>query len=266
MAERSSDIAVATGPALVSIVIPCCGMLEYTKLCVPSVLRHSRPPIELIFLDVGSLDGTVEYLAGLRDGLRESVRVEVCRAATDLDIGTACQEALRRAQGAFVCLLNNDTVVSPGWLEALTELAGLKREHGLAGPMSNYAAPPQRVETVPYRAGPKKGWRPGEPLVDVAAVQEFARDYAKTRRGTWGTTERLGGFCLLVRRDVLERVRRGPNEPSDLGLFDTDVVSQRARAAGFTPVYCGDVYVHHFGTRTFVHGAPAAHAEGNGQA
>ena len=33
------------GP-LVSIIIPCCGMLEYTKLLLPSILQHTRPPFE----------------------------------------------------------------------------------------------------------------------------------------------------------------------------------------------------------------------------
>ena len=60
------QISVVSPPGLVSILVPCCGQLEYTRLCVPSVLRHSRPPFELIFLDIGSLDGTAEYLAGVR--------------------------------------------------------------------------------------------------------------------------------------------------------------------------------------------------------
>ena len=56
---------VVAGSALVSIIIPCCGQLEYTRLCVPSVLRYSRDPFELIFIDIGSLDGTAEYLEGI---------------------------------------------------------------------------------------------------------------------------------------------------------------------------------------------------------
>ena len=38
-------------------------------------------------------------------------------------------------------------------------LVNLGPEIGMAGPMSNYAAPPQLVETVPYRVGPMKGSR-----------------------------------------------------------------------------------------------------------
>ena len=60
------DSPAAAVDPLVSIVMPCVGQLEYTKLAVPSVLKYSRQPFELIFLDIGSLDGTVEYLEGLK--------------------------------------------------------------------------------------------------------------------------------------------------------------------------------------------------------
>jgi len=55
-------------------------------------------------------------------------------------------------------------------------------------------------------------------------------------------------------REVLQRI--GPLESDlGLGLFDTDVLSMKARVAGFTLAVCCDVFVHHFGTRTFAHGS-----------
>src|SRR5437588_12103915 len=88
-------LAVA-GTGLVSILIPCCGMLEYTRLCLPALLRHTRQPFELLFLDAGSLDGTAEYLAGV--AVAAPCRLEVFRAATDADISTACTDALDAAR------------------------------------------------------------------------------------------------------------------------------------------------------------------------
>jgi O-antigen biosynthesis protein len=261
MLMNSANISIASPPGLVSIVIPCCGMLEYTRLCVPSVLRCSREPFELIFLDVGSLDGTVEYLAGLRDGLASRMRVEICRAATDLDIKAACQEALQKARGEYVVLLNNDCVVVPNWLDAMIALAGYAPDHGLIGPMSRYAALEQLVETVPYRMGPRKGARPGDPLIDVQVVQDFARDFRAAHKGKWAKVPRLGGFCLLIRRQVLDRVRPDLIEWTDLSLFDTDILSSKAQQAGFSLVRCSDLFIHHFGTRTFAHGAPAQNAQ-----
>src|SRR5712664_1803952 len=115
-----SNVSVAPRPELVSILIPCCGMIEYTKLCVPSVLRYSREPFELIFIDIGSLDGTTEYLAGI--AAAASVRVEVVRTPTDLGIPDAIKEGISRARGEFLVLLNNDTVVSQIWLNQMIAL------------------------------------------------------------------------------------------------------------------------------------------------
>jgi GT2 family glycosyltransferase len=254
------QLPAVAGAGLASLLIPCCGQLEHTKLCIPSVLRHTRPPFELLFLDIGSLDGTTEYLAGLAHGLAAAaqVRVEVVRAATDHDIPAACKAALAQARGEYLVLLNNDALVTDGWLDQLVALASMSFGVGMAGPMSNYAAPPQLVEAVPYRVGPRKASRlPGAlaPLLDVAAVESFARQLRDRERGQWCEADRLGGFCLLLKREVLGRIGGQVGE-AGLGLFDTDVLSGLARQAGYSLAVCRDLFVHHFGTRTFAHGAP----------
>lgn len=258
-AKNPGEISLVKG-SLVSIVIPCCGMLEYTKLCVPSVLKHSRSPYELIFLDIGSLDGTAEYLAGLTT-VYPSLRVEVVRTPTDLGIKDACKEALARAKGEFICLLNNDTVVTNGWLNQLTGLVSGSPTIGAAGPMSNYAAPPQLVETVTYRTSPKKHspleGRHGtsDVFVDVEEVNKFAIEFREKNKGKWVEADRLGGYCLLIKREAWQRM--GPLDPwTDLSLFDSDIVGAKAKQVGYTLACCRDLYVHHFGARTFVMGAP----------
>ena len=245
--------AVAKPAGLASIVVPCCGQLEYTKLCVPSLLKHTRQPLELIFLDIGSLDGTAEYLAGLAAAAQ--IRVEMVRTATDLGISGAVQEALKLARGEFIVLLNNDAVVTDAWLNQLVSLAQTSPAIGLVGPMSNYAAPPHLVEKVPYRVRSQGAGVTGQNLVDVEAVDAFARQWREEHKGKWMEAERLGGFCLLIKRDVLKRIGH-LREAGDLALFDTDLLCQKARQAGFTLACCKDLFVHHFGTRSFAHGAP----------
>ncbi len=254
---------VALGGQLVSIVIPCCGMLEYTQLCVASILKHSRMPYELIFLDVGSLDGTAEYLAGLKTGLA-NVRVELVRTPTDLGIPRACREALDRCRGEFLVLLNNDTVVTRGWLTQLTGLLTSSPAMGMVGPMSNYAAVPQLIETVPYRSGPRKSPKPADDpnaprsLVDLEAVQSFAETVHEENKGKWMDAERLQGFCLMLKRELVRRLDQqgGLNKYTDLSLFDTDILSSKCRQLGYNLAVCRDLFIHHFGTRTFAHGAP----------
>jgi len=255
---ESNGPQVSALAGLVSILVPCCGQLEYTKLCVPGLLRYTREPFELIFIDIGSLDGTAEYLAGIKAAAR--VNVEVVRARTDLRIGEAVKDALGRAKGEHLVLLNNDTVVTHAWLNQLLSLAEKSPAIGMVGPMSNYAAPPQLVETVPYRIGPKHTRVPGQAsdeLVDVSAVDVFARELREKHRGKWVEVERLGGFCILLKRLVLTKIGMELDKWTDLSLFDTDILSAKARQAGFTLACCRDLFIHHFGTRIFAHGAPA---------
>ncbi len=154
-----STVSITSPPGLVSLVIPCCAMLEYTKLCVPSVLRHSRAPFELIFLDIGSLDGTADYLAGLRDALANRTRVEICRAATDLHIGEAVEEAIGAARGEYVCLLNNDTIVTAKWLDGLTVLCSTRPATAWSAPcpiVPRKASASRRCRTASGRSAARK--------------------------------------------------------------------------------------------------------------
>ena len=149
------------------------------------------------------------------------------RTPTDLGIKEACREAVAKAKGEFLVLLNNDTVVTPNWLNHLLGLLNLSPGIGMAGPMSNYAAEPQLVEAVPYRVGPKKlsglDGRHGtsEVLVDVEAVTKFARDFREKNRSKWSESDRLGGFCLIMKREVLIKIG-SLDQWTDLSIFDTE--------------------------------------------
>ena len=110
------------------------------------------------------------------------------------------------------------------------------RRIGLVGPMSNYAAPPQLVEGVPYR--------------DMAEMHDFARRWRDEHRGQWFTVPKLSGFCLLMKRAVYETIG-GLDERFGIGFFDDDDLAERARRAGFELAVAHDLFVHHFGSRTF---------------
>ena len=107
---------------------------------------------------------------------------------------------------------------------------------GLVGPMSNYAAPPQLVEGVPYR--------------DMEEMHQFAARWRDEHRGQWFCTPKLSGFCLLMKRAVYDKIG-GLDERFGMGFFDDDDLAERARRAGFELAVAHDLFVHHFGSRTF---------------
>ena len=63
-----------------------------------------------------------------------------------------------------------------------------------------------------------------------------------------GEAERLGGFCLLLRRTVLQRVSFF-DEQAEKGIFDADALSWRIRQSGYHLACCRDLFIHHFGSR-----------------
>ena len=109
---------------------------------------------------------------------------------------------------------------------------------GLVGPMSNYATPPQvRRGRALSRPGRRCTRSPADGATSIAA--------------SGPRVPKLSGFCLLMTRAVYEAIG-GLDERFGLGFFDDDDLAVRARRAGFELAVAHDLFVHHFGSRTFV--------------
>jgi glycosyltransferase involved in cell wall biosynthesis len=224
------------GTELVSIIILCCNQVEFTRLCLESVFQTTRTPYELILIDNGSTDETPEYFQSIRTR-SEPERIQIIRNQTNRGYPGGVNQGLAEAKGEFLVLLNNDTIVTSGWVERLVEWSLIDfPQIGLVGAVSNYTRPPQLVE-------------PG--YQHLKDVEGFARKRKQEFAGKAIETQRLTGFCLLLRRDVLDRLGSGLDERFGLGFFDDDDLSLRVRQAGYRLLVGLDVYIHHFGSRTF---------------
>jgi GT2 family glycosyltransferase len=252
MSPEPMTPAAGATPRLASILVACCGQVEYTRLCVQSLLRHTRAPYELHFLDSGSLDGTADYLAGV--AAAAAVRVDITRVGATPTPSVPRKDDTVQIRGEFVALLNNDTIVPDGWLAQLIALASSDARIGMVAPLSNYAPPPLLVERVPYRIAPCAETSGSgisaaeEQRTQVEAFYTFARQLRDQQKGKWVEAERLGGGCVLLKRTVLQAIGQFPTRTA-LGAFDTEGLSQRVRQAGFRLLACGEVFVHHFGSR-----------------
>ena len=109
------------GRCLASMIIPCWNQLEFTRKCIAALLRRTRPPWELIVVNNGSTDGTADYLAGVQDV--SPVPVTIIANGTNRGFPAAINQGLQYARGEYLVLLNNDVVVTDGWLEQLVALA-----------------------------------------------------------------------------------------------------------------------------------------------
>ncbi|MGH2684808.1 MAG: glycosyltransferase, partial [Actinomycetota bacterium] len=222
----------ATEQPTTSVVVVTFNQLPLTRLCLESLLAGtSEPSYEVVVVDNGSEDGTLEYLHELA---RRHPQVRVLPSDENVGFARALNHGLDTARGEILLMLNNDTVVAPGWVMPLVSHlrdSGI----GLVGPTTN-------------RCGNEAEVRP--PYRKFGGFQRYASRRARERQGRSFDIRTLNMFCVAMRREVMAAI--GPVDTRfGTGLFEDDDYSMRARAAGYRVVCAEDAFVHHFGQGSF---------------
>ena len=221
--------AVADAPC-VSIIIPVHNRLDLTAACLDSLFAHTEPDpgFEIIVIDDVSSDGTAEYL----DSLIPKIRV--IRNAERGSFGVNVNRAARTARGGFLCFLNNDTTVTPGWLLKLVAAA---REDPRVGVLGNRHLSPDTGKL--HHAGMVFD-REGHPVhLHLEKKADFPP--ANVSRNFQAVT----AACWLLRRELFEELG-GFDENFRNGYEDVDFCL-RVKEAGKTVRYVADSVIYHHG-------------------
>lgn len=231
--QHSADIVVCIHNALPDV-----------QNCLESIVRYTRLPYRLILVDDGSAAPTQAYLTqfALEQGA-QLLRNEQAQGYT-----LAANQGLRASTGAYVVLLNSDTLVTPYWLDRLIACADSDHAIGLVGPLSNTAS----WQSVPERLDAQGDWA-DNPLPPNVPLPTWAAWLAAESQRLYPRMGFLNGFCLLLKRQVLVR----------LGVFDEATFGQgygeendyclRATAAGYQLAVADDVYIYHAQSRSYSH-------------
>ncbi|MBM3988261.1 MAG: glycosyltransferase [Planctomycetes bacterium] len=210
---------------LVSIVAVSYNALARTRRCVEALRAAADPrhPTELVFVDNGSSDGSAEWLA-------EQPDVHLVRNADNRGAPLARNQGLALARGRWLVVMDNDAMVSPGWLHRLLTHAQADAKSGCVGPVSNRAAHGQQV--------------PFEGATDTSSLALHAEKWAEANHRRARQQNILTSFCLLFRRELLDAIGGFDAAFSPWG-FEDDDFTLRAALAGFRNRVALDVFVLH---------------------
>lgn len=198
----------------VDIIIPVFNQLHYTRQCLESLRQHTPISARTIFVDNGSTDGTAEYLRGIQ-------HLKVLRNSENLGCAAAWNQGVKASTSDWIVILNNDVLLTPGWLEGLLAAA----KDGL-----DIVSPALREGPLNYE-------------LDSYAL-EFVRVAANMSR-----PNQPHGVCFLVHRGVFDAIGLF-DENFRIGQFEDADFFQRAREAGFKLATAGRSFIHHFGSVT----------------
>lgn len=224
-----------------SVVIPSYNGRKLLGPCLASIARH-RPagmPIEIIVADDASADDTAAWLAGAHP----DVRLE--RLERNGGFCAAANAGVAAARGAFVQLLNNDTEVTAGWIEAgLAPFAD--PTVGSVAPLVLVRSDPSRVDSAgdcyaltgwPFKRGhgePAARWasHPPDRVFGASASSAFYRAAALRAVGV-------------------------PFDPSFGSYYEDVDLAFRLRWAGYDCAYAPACRILHDVSASYDHARPA---------
>jgi GT2 family glycosyltransferase len=216
-------------PSLASIVMLSWNAPEYTKMAVDSIVALTRSPYEIIIVDNGSGPETREMLEKLRD-------VSIIYNSANTGFAHGCNQGIAAARGTHIVLLNNDVVVTEGWLENLLDAHRRDPLVGVSAPRSNCIGGHQQINPLQYDS--------------MEEMHRFAASRTREFAGVHYRTNRAIGFCLCIARVVIDQIG-GMDTRYGIGNFEDDDFCIRVKAAGYQIVVCEDVFIHHFGSASF---------------
>ncbi len=218
---------------LVSIIIVTYNNLDYTEKCIKSILDKSAyPNFEIIIVDNASKDDTPKYLIELE---KDYDNITVILNNENKGFAGGNNDGLRIAKGEYLILLNNDTLVTRGWINGLVKHIGVNNI-GMVCPVTN---------SIGNEAQIKVGYK------DIRDMDKFAIEYTtKNYNKLYKNINVLAMFCVSFSREVFNKVGY-LDENYKIGMFEDDDYSAAVKQAGYKIACVEDVFIHHFGNVSF---------------
>ena len=210
---------------MLSILIPVYNNHDMTHECITSIMENTQN-YELVIIDNGS---DPIY----KPPFVMNAETILIRNETNLGFSVAANQGIKAATGDTIVLFNNDVIVTPDWANIL--MSYLEEDFDIIAPMTNFVAGTQSVAIGSYD--------------NLDQLNAAATVFTEENRGHV-TEVNFAVMSMFVKREVFDTIgyldeTLWPSCGEDIDLCF------RARQEGFRIGVARDVYIHHYGSKTF---------------
>lgn len=217
----------------ISIIIPTFNGLDYTLKSIESFVIHTDVNYELIIVDNNSEQEFRRYLTKIGRNIKN---VKLILNDTNLGFPAAVNQGIKVADGKYLLIANNDIIITNNSIERLIEIADSEPQIGIVAPISNEVSGLQKDENAIYNS--------------LEEMHKYAAEVREKNKGQVLHFPRVAFLCTLIKRDVIEKIG-GLDERFSPGNYEDDDFCLRAQLAGFKTVIAKDVFIHHYGSKSF---------------
>jgi GT2 family glycosyltransferase len=210
----------------ISVVIPNWNGVDYLKICLPSLIKQSFKDFEIIVIDNGSNDDSINYLE------KKYSQIKIIKLKENLGFSKATNAGIKTSKGEYIFLLNNDTKLDKNCLKYLIDATKKNPQ------ISFFATKILNFD--------KKNLidNAGDFIDSVGHL--YSRGFQK-KDGSKYNQEKLifagSGGAVLIKKDLFKKI----------GYFDEDYFFYmedidfffRAQLAGFTGLFVPSAIIYH---------------------
>lgn len=227
----------------VDIIVCVHNALDDVKRCLESVIQYTKPPYNLILVDDGSKEEAAAYLRHFSETQNAIlIRNDEARGYT-----LAANQGLRKSTSDYALLLNSDTIVTSMWIDRMIACAESDEKIGMVGPLSNTAS----WQSIPELLV-NGDWADND-LPENITVKDMAGYVAANSQRVYPQIDFLNGFCLMIKRSVIEQIGIFDEETFARGYGEENDYCIRVKKAGYRLAVADDAYVFHAQSKSYSH-------------
>ncbi|GGD87484.1 glycosyltransferase [Paenibacillus nasutitermitis] len=229
---------------VVEIIICVHNALEDIRRCIYSIIQYTHQPYSIIVVDDGSESETKQFLEKMlsSQNISSLIRNDKAKGYT-----FAANQGLKASKANYVILLNSDTIVTEYWIDKMVMCAESDSSIGMVGPLSNTAS----WQSVP-KIEQDEDWSDNE-LPPEISISEMGTLIERYSAHTYPRISFLNGFCLMIKREVIDRIGYFDEETFGRGYGEENDYCIRVRKQGWELAIADDVYIFHAQSKSYSH-------------